>query len=96
MFVLEADGEIAGFIAIVLDEQTGLGEIGLNAVRPDRQGAGLGGEMYAFALERMRKAGMRAATVGTGGDESHAAARRAYEKAGFSRAIPNVYYYKAL
>ena len=34
--------------------------------------------------------------VGTGGDPSHAPARRAYEKAGFGPAIPSLYYYRAL
>ena len=41
-------------------------------------------------------AGMRAATVSTGGDDSHAAARRAYEKAGFSARIPSVWLCRTL
>jgi hypothetical protein len=41
-------------------------------------------------------AGMRYATVGTGGDPSHEPARRAYEKAGFSVHIPSVYMYREL
>ena len=36
------------------------------------------------------------AALGTGGDPSHAPARRACEKAGFDRAIPGVTYYKGL
>ena len=52
--------------------------------------------MYGFALQRMREAGMTAATVGTGGDPSHAPARRAYEKAGFGPALPTVYFYRSL
>jgi hypothetical protein len=47
--------------------------------------------MYAFALSRMREVGMRAATVSTGADASHAPARRAYEKAGFAAHIPSVW-----
>jgi hypothetical protein len=39
---------------------------------------------------------MRVATVGTGGDPSHAPARRAYEKAGFDREIPSVWMYRPL
>jgi hypothetical protein len=33
---------------------------------------------------------------GTDGEESHAPARRAYEKAGFGPAAPSVYLFKAL
>ncbi len=43
-------------------------------------------------LERIRQAaGMRVATVTTGGDPKHAAAHRAYEKAGFDVQIPSVW-----
>lgn len=94
--VAEADGEIVGFCAMSLDCGAGLGEIGLNAVHPDHQGEGIGTLMYEHVLARMREAGMEAATVGTGGDASHAPARRAYEKAGFGPAIPSVYLYRSL
>ncbi len=47
-------------------------------------------------LHAMREAGMRVATVGTGGDASHVPARRAYEKAGFGPAIPSLYLYRSL
>jgi hypothetical protein len=39
---------------------------------------------------------MQAATVSTGGDPSHAPARRAYEKAGFSAQIPSVWFCRTL
>ncbi|MEZ5894453.1 MAG: GNAT family N-acetyltransferase [Parvularculaceae bacterium] len=94
--VVERSGELAAFVAIALDRETRVGEIELNAVHPDHQGAGIGAAMYGLALDRMRAAGMTVATVGTGGDDSHAPARRAYEKAGFGRAIPSLYLYRAL
>jgi hypothetical protein len=47
--------------------------------------------MYEFVVAQMRAAGMRVATVSTGGDPSHAPARRAYEKAGFNVGIPSVW-----
>ena len=94
--VAEADGQIVGFCAMSLDRGAGLGEIGLNAVHPDHQGKGIGTLMYDHVLARMREVGMRVATVGTGGDASHAPARRAYEKAGFGPAIPSVYMYRSL
>jgi GNAT superfamily N-acetyltransferase len=90
------DGAVVGFVSVRLDEGTKVGELGLNAVHPDHAGRGIGTAMYAFAVARMREAGMRAATVGTGGDPSHAAARRAYAKAGFDREIPSVWMSRAL
>ncbi len=47
-------------------------------------------------LARMRELGAEVATVGTGGDPSHAPARRAYAKAGFGPALPSVYAYARL
>lgn len=52
--------------------------------------------MYRFALDRMKAAGMRVATVSTGGDPSHAPARQAYRKAGFLAEIPSVWMCRAL
>lgn len=96
VFVVECEGEIVGFVAVLLDHDKKLGEIGLNAVDPEYAGMGVGTKVYEFALAHMKKAGMTAATVGTGGDLSHAPARRAYEKAGFGPAIPSIYLYKLL
>lgn len=96
LHVAEAGGEVAGFVAIRLDAATRVGEIGLNAVDPARAGQGIGTAMYEHALSRMRDASMKVATVSTGGDPSHAPARRAYEKAGFDRAIPSVWMCKKL
>lgn len=96
VLIAVGDGEIVAFCAMSLDRDTGVGEIGLNAVHPDHQSSGIGAAMYALALDRMRAAGMRVATVGTGGDPSHAPARRAYEKAGFGPAIPSLHMYRML
>lgn len=89
--VAELAGAVVGFVSIHLDSETRVGEIGLNAVHPDHAGRGIGTAMYAFALARMKEAGMRVATVSTGGDPSHAPARRAYEKAGFTVQIPSAW-----
>ena len=89
---LAQEGErTVGFVSIRLDEEAGVGEFGLNAVAPRAAGRGIGTAMYDFALERMRRAGMRVATVATGGDPSHAPARRAYRKAGFDVEIPSLW-----
>lgn len=91
LFVAELEGEIVGFVSFKVDNKKGLGEIGLNAVRPIDSGKGIGTAMYGFAVARMREAGLKAAVVATGGDASHAAARRAYEKSGFTVSIPSLW-----
>lgn len=91
VYVVEIAGDVVGFVSIKLDQDTKVGEIGLNAVAPSHAGRGIGTEMYDFAVVRMREAGMKVATVGTGGDPSHAPARRAYQKAGFTVEIPSVW-----
>ena len=56
---------------------------------------GIGALLNDRSLSVMRNAGMRLATLGTGGDDAHAAARRSYERADYA-ALPLVRYYKAL
>lgn len=96
VFVVERDSTIVGFYSLGLDYETRVGEIDLNAVDPAHQGGGIGTAMYADALARMKAAGMKVAHVATGDDDSHAPARRAYEKAGFGPVLPCVYLYKEL
>ena len=96
VYAAEVAGEVVGFVSVQLNRDTGVGEIGLNAVDPAHAGRGVGTEMYDFAVTRMKEAGMTVATVGTGGDPSHAPARRAYQKAGFGVEIPSVWMYRKL
>ncbi len=96
VFVAELDGQIAGFAGLSLDDNTRVGEIGLNAVHPDFSNQGIGTQLYRFAIATMKAEGMKVASVGTGGDLSHAPARRAYEKAGFGVAIPSLWMYRSL
>jgi ribosomal protein S18 acetylase RimI-like enzyme len=96
LYVVEAREHIAGFVAVRLDAATTVGEIGLNAVDPAHAGNGIGTAMYEFAVARMTEGGMKVATVGTGGDPSHAPARRAYRKAGFAVELPTVWMYRKL
>lgn len=91
VYVAETNNCIVGFVSIQLSQDTKVGEIGLNAVHPNHAGKGIGTKMYDFAIARMKKAGMQVATVATGGDPSHAPARRAYAKAGFTVKIPSVW-----
>jgi GNAT superfamily N-acetyltransferase len=91
VYAAEVAGTVVGFVSIQLNQETQVGEIGLNAVHPEHASKGVGTAMYDFAIVRMKEAGMRVATVATGGDPSHAPARRAYEKAGFTLQIPSVW-----
>ncbi|MDX2236989.1 MAG: GNAT family N-acetyltransferase [Hyphomonadaceae bacterium] len=95
-FVAVDEGRIIGFVCATLDGAQGVGEIALDAVAPEAAGRGVGSALIAHALAFMRAEGMRAAVVGVGGDESHAPARRAYEKAGFRAGIPSLHLYRAL
>lgn len=96
VYVVLQGAEIIAFFALNLNAETKVGELDLNAVHPDHQNGGLGTWMYEAALAFIKDAGMLVATVGTGGDASHAPARRAYERAGFGPSIPSVWYYKDL
>ena len=91
LYVVHLGDLIVGFVGVLFDHETHVGEIGLNAVDPAHAGQGIGTEMYEFALTLMKQAGMKVATASTGGDPSHAPARRAYQKAGFDAVISSVW-----
>jgi ribosomal protein S18 acetylase RimI-like enzyme len=93
--VADGEGKPIGFIAYQFQEEDKTGVIEFLVVDPDYQNDGIGTRLNEFALEKMVEAGMKVALVGTGGDESHAPARKAYEKAGFI-ALPSVWYFKSL
>lgn len=96
LYVAEVEDELVGFVSFKTNPETTVGEIGLNAVKPAFAGKGIGTAMYDFAHAEMKAAGVRVSTVATGGDASHAPARRAYEKAGFDVQIPSVWYCRLL
>ena len=95
VWVAEVEEAVVGFLACELNPQTHVGEILLLAVHPDYQDQGIGTELNHVALREMKRNGMVIAKVETGGDPSHAPARRSYEKAGFA-ALPLVRYYQVL
>lgn len=91
----DLDHVLAGFVAVTLDLDHGLGEIHMLAVDPPHQRRGVGSTRTAFALDRIADAGATVTMVETGGDPGHAAARRTYQRAGFT-ALPVTRYFKAL
>ena len=94
-WVADLEGAVVGYVTYELHDNDKTGEVQLLAVHPDYQNAGIGTALNAFALNKMREAGMVMAVVGTGGDTSHAPARRSYEKAGYT-GLPLMRYYQKL
>lgn len=94
-YVADVDGRAVALVTIQLNHETKVGEIYFLVVHPEYHNEGIGTQLNQFALDFMTEAGMELAEVGTGGDVSHAPARRSYEKAGFV-ALPLVRYYKDL
>jgi ribosomal protein S18 acetylase RimI-like enzyme len=95
VLVAELEGMVVGFLAYELNIKDKIGEVQLLAVHPEYQNLGIGTELNNFALNEMRASGMKMARVETGGDPSHAPARRSYEKAGYT-GLPLVRYFKDL
>jgi len=95
VWVAELDGKPVGFLAYQLNPRDKTGEVVLLAVYPEVQNRGIGTALNQFALQKMKESGMKMARVETGGDPSHAPARRSYEKAGYT-ALPLVRYFKDL
>lgn len=95
VWVADVEGEAVGLITYTLNQEENSGEIQFLVVHPDYQNDGVGTQLNDFVLDKMRSAGMQLAIVGTGGDDAHAPARRAYEKSGFV-ALPSVWYFKKL
>lgn len=99
VWVAEVDAaagkSIVGFVATKLHCERSIGEVYMIAVDPDCQGGGVGTALTEFASSWIKDAGMSVAMVETGGDPGHAAARRTYEKAGYTQ-LPIARYFKNL
>lgn len=86
-------GNILGFATFFINEKSGLGEIGNNAVAPEYQGMGIGKVLYNHVIAVFRERGLVYATVSTGyEDTGHANARAAYEKVGFKKMKTSITY----
>lgn len=95
VLVAEVDGKVVGLVVYQPDNRSKKAEVVFLAVHPDYQNRGVGTQLNKHALEEMQLAGVHLAIVETGGESSHAAARRTYEKAGYT-ALPLVRYFKKL
>lgn len=85
VFALKAvvEQEFAGFLCYRIDRESGLGEIGYNAVHPNFTGRGIGSRLLQTAIAELKEQGIEHVEVTTGLDDGHAPARHLYEKAGF-------------
>lgn len=92
---VDPDGDILGFVAVVLRPADASGEIDLIAVDPAAGRRGTGRALTDHALDQMRAAGCTLAVLTTGGDPGHAPARALYETAGFT-GLPLTRYYRPL
>ncbi len=83
LVVVEEEGEIVGAYRVVPGTRrlSHLAHLGSVAVRPDRQGRGLGRRMMAEAIERLRVRGYRRIELTTGADNERA--MRLYLSLGF-------------
>jgi GNAT superfamily N-acetyltransferase len=97
VWVADLDATTVGFVAVELHRANvpPSGEIHMLAVDPDYQGRGTGTALTVFALDWIKNAGMALGMVETGDDPGHAAARRTYEKAGYTQ-MPIARYFKKL
>ena len=93
-FVAEIDGQICGFATYAVEGE--VGSLKDNAVKKGFQGLGIAGRLYDAVFAKLRENGCKLVRVGTGLDDAHAPARRAYAKMGFETALSSVTYYKKL
>lgn len=95
-FIALCDNKVVGLTTYNIDEKSQIGEIFNNAVSPDARGLGIAGKLNNAVLNLFKEKKCVAAQVSTGLDDGHAPARKAYEKLGFSRGLPQVEYYMKL
>ena len=94
VFVAECDGTVCGFSSFTVDGK--VGTLNENGVKSSFRGMGIAKKLYDAVFERLREDGCEVVSVGTGLDDAHAPARRAYEKAGFEASLSSITYYKKL
>lgn len=93
-FVAICEEEICGFATYLAEGKEGA--LKDNAVSAKYKGRGIAKMLYEAVFEKLRSEGCAVCRVGTGLDEAHAPARRAYEKAGFEKSLQSVTYFKKL
>ncbi|HID21338.1 MAG TPA: GNAT family N-acetyltransferase [Planctomycetaceae bacterium] len=80
-FVLEIDGQIAGFITTWQDREAGIGHIPNLALAPQFRGQGYGRKLIQYALDHFRRNGLTHAKIET--LVQNAVGRHLYKSCGF-------------
>ena len=93
-YVALVAGKVAGYV--IYRVKGVLGQIRDNSVDPALWGQGINTKLCGAALDAMRSAGCKYASVEAGLDAGQARARRSYTKLGFDRELPNIMYYQRL
>jgi GNAT superfamily N-acetyltransferase len=83
LVAVDADGMIVSFLVWWPDETSGVAQLEPVGTHPAYAGRGLGGAVFAFALDRMIEAGMHTVRVAT--DLKRTGAVAFYERLGFRR-----------
>ncbi|MFD8570113.1 GNAT family N-acetyltransferase [Streptomyces sp. NPDC059639] len=81
-WIAEVDGERAGCVFLVADDQPGVAKLRVLLVTPAARGLGMGTRLVGQSLDFARAAGYRSVTLWT--TDNLASARRIYERFGFA------------
>lgn len=92
--VCEHEDTVVGFITWQIDGP--VGEICNNGALKTSGLKGIGQTMYHYVFDVFRSAGVKVVKVTTGLDWAHAPARRAYERAGFTKHLDSTTYFMEL
>lgn len=93
IFVAKTDNKIIGFASFILNKEKPLtAEISTNAVDPKYQRQGIGSALYKHLIEELKALGIKYVKVST----SNEAAKKSYEKAGFTKKIQKTEYFMEL
>ncbi|MBN1445192.1 MAG: GNAT family N-acetyltransferase [Candidatus Omnitrophica bacterium] len=90
--VCEINGKVVGYATVFYDAESGIANIGNNAVYTDWQGKGIGKAMQAEIKRRMKEEGYEKFAVTTLSNDI--AAQKIYEKLGYSKYIEAFHYLK--
>lgn len=90
IYVLEIDGEVAGFISTRQDKEAGVGFIPNLVLAPQHRGQGWGRKLILYALERFRDAGLTHARIET--LEQNDVGNHLYQSIGFREVAKQIHF----
>jgi len=90
VFVLEVDGQVAGFITTWMDHEAGMGHIPNLALAPQFRNRGFGRQLLYFALDHFRRHGLTHAKIET--LVQNAVGRHLYTSVGFREVARQIHF----